>query len=214
MLYMTLDSFDLWLHPQVRIFINQLYGPAYITAGVQLDYQSDLLAIRFASFNPILDPWVYILCRKSLFTKCCKWIKRTVDLNRESPVRRSGWVLGQNSPQSFVHSNTTSYISLRATSYRKALGKLNTANSKSYIDLSVRQAWDLDMALDDFHPFSVDQSPVLGSESEMSGSESTTVKTTDCTLALPMSCAKRDENKTVIVMCTFSTPSSCISEQS
>uniref|UniRef100_A0A672J5M3 Prostaglandin E2 receptor EP4 subtype-like n=1 Tax=Salarias fasciatus TaxID=181472 RepID=A0A672J5M3_SALFA len=27
----------------------------------------DLLAIRFASFNPILDPWVYILCRKNLF---------------------------------------------------------------------------------------------------------------------------------------------------
>ncbi|XP_062843360.1 prostaglandin E receptor 4 (subtype EP4) c [Trichomycterus rosablanca] len=197
----------------VRIFVNQLYGPTYIAAGVQPDYQSDLLAIRFASFNPILDPWVYILCRRSLFTKCCKWIKRTVDLSRESPVRRSGWVLGQNSPQSFVHSNATSYVSLRATSCRKAIGKLNTTNSKSYIDLSVRQAWDLDTAMDDFHPFSVDQSPVLGSESEVSGSESTTVKNTECAQVLPTSCEKMDENKTVIVTCTFSTPSSCLSEQ-
>lgn len=207
--------FDRVCPPQVRIFVNQLYGPAYIAAGVQPDYRSDLLAIRFASFNPILDPWVYILCRKNLFSKCCEWIKRTMDLSRESPARRSGWVLGQNSPASLVHSNATSYASLHAASCRNAVVKLNTVTAKSYVDLSVRQAWDLDTAVDDFHPFSVRQSPVLGSESETaSGCEMTTVKTSGCVQATPMmSCSKVLEHKAVIVTCTFSTPSSCLSEE-
>lgn len=199
--------------PQVRIFVNQLYGPAYIAAGVQPDYRSDLLAIRFASFNPILDPWVYILCRKNLFSKCCEWIKRTMDLSRESPARKSGWVLGQNSPLSLEHSNATSYASLHPTSCRNAVGKLSTINSESYVNLNVRQAWDLDTAVDDFHPFSVHQSPGLGSESETaSGCEMMTVKTPGCVQATPMSCSKVCEHKAMIVTCTFSTPSSCLSE--
>ncbi|KAI5608908.1 prostaglandin E receptor 4 (subtype EP4) c [Silurus asotus] len=196
----------------VRIFANQLYGPAYIAAGMQPDYRSDLLAIRFASFNPILDPWVYILCRKNLFSKCCEWIKRTMDLSRESPTRRSGWVLGQNSPPSLVHSNATSYASLRATSCRNAVGKLSTISAKSYVDLSVRQAWDLDTAVDDFHPFSVNQSSVLGSESETaSGCEMMTMKTSGC--VQETSCSKVHEHKAVIVRCSFSTPSSCMSDE-
>lgn len=31
----------------------------------------DLLVVRLASFNQILDPWVYILFRKELFYRCC-----------------------------------------------------------------------------------------------------------------------------------------------
>lgn len=200
---------------QVRIFVNQLYGPAYIAAGVQPDYRSDLLAIRFASFNPILDPWVYILCRKNLFSKCCEWIKRTMDLSRESPARKTGWVLGQNSPPSLIHSNATSYASLHATSCRNTVGQLSTIDAKSYIDLSVRQAWDLDTAVDDFHPFSVHQSPVLGSESETaSGYEMMNLKTSGRVNSTLMSCSKVCEHKAVVVTCTFSTPSSCLSEES
>ncbi|KAJ8418591.1 hypothetical protein AAFF_G00000900 [Aldrovandia affinis] len=33
----------------VRIFVNQLYGPAHVSAGGKPDYRSDLLAIR----NPL-----------------------------------------------------------------------------------------------------------------------------------------------------------------
>uniref|UniRef100_A0A8C9SI06 Prostaglandin E receptor 4 (subtype EP4) c n=1 Tax=Scleropages formosus TaxID=113540 RepID=A0A8C9SI06_SCLFO len=58
-----------------------LYGPAQISAGHKPDCPSDLLAIRFASFNPILDPWVYILCRKNLLIKGCERLKRTVGKN-------------------------------------------------------------------------------------------------------------------------------------
>lgn len=178
---------------------------------MQPDYRSDLLAIRFASFNPILDPWVYILCRKNLFNKCCEWIKRTMDLNRESPAHKSVWVLGQNSPVSLVHSNATSYASLHATSCRTARRKLSTINAKSYIDLSVRQAWDLDTVVDDFHPFSVHQSPVLGSESETaSGCEMMNVQASGCIQETPMSCSQVCEHKAVIVTCT--TPSSRLSE--
>ncbi|CAF89158.1 unnamed protein product, partial [Tetraodon nigroviridis] len=60
----------------VRIFVNQLRDPAYILG--KPDYSSDLLAIPFASFNPILDPWVYILCRKNLLLKGCERLKRVV----------------------------------------------------------------------------------------------------------------------------------------
>ncbi|KAJ0057183.1 hypothetical protein NL108_002115 [Boleophthalmus pectinirostris] len=35
----------------------------------------DLLAVRMASINPILDPWVYILLRKTVFLKLMKKIK-------------------------------------------------------------------------------------------------------------------------------------------
>ncbi|KAJ8408345.1 hypothetical protein AAFF_G00257590 [Aldrovandia affinis] len=45
----------------VRLFANQIW--------LELDWDADLEAIRFASVNPILDPWVYILLRRSVFHK-------------------------------------------------------------------------------------------------------------------------------------------------
>lgn len=33
------------------------------------DHKADLAAIRIASVNPILDPWIYILLRRSLFRR-------------------------------------------------------------------------------------------------------------------------------------------------
>lgn len=33
------------------------------------DTNADLAAIRIASVNPILDPWIYILLRRSLFRR-------------------------------------------------------------------------------------------------------------------------------------------------
>ncbi|XP_076462873.1 prostaglandin E2 receptor EP2 subtype-like [Babylonia areolata] len=41
--------------------------------SLQFDSRSwVLLLIRIASFNPILDPWVYILCRRELVWRCVK----------------------------------------------------------------------------------------------------------------------------------------------
>lgn len=56
----------------VRVFINQLYQPPEV-----LDVKSnpDLQAIRIASVNPILDPWIYILLRKAVLSKLIEKIK-------------------------------------------------------------------------------------------------------------------------------------------
>lgn len=57
---------------QVRIFANHF----------QYDPKADLTAIRTASMNPILDPWIYILLRRSLF-------KRLLGLSRKRSGSRS-----------------------------------------------------------------------------------------------------------------------------
>uniref|UniRef100_A0A3B4BDN5 G-protein coupled receptors family 1 profile domain-containing protein n=1 Tax=Periophthalmus magnuspinnatus TaxID=409849 RepID=A0A3B4BDN5_9GOBI len=60
----------------VRVFANcSMLGP---------DPAADLAAIRIASVNPILDPWIYILLRRSLFRRL-----RTVSKRRRSGARTS-----------------------------------------------------------------------------------------------------------------------------
>ncbi|KAM6984656.1 prostaglandin E receptor 4 (subtype EP4) b [Aplochiton taeniatus] len=51
----------------LRILVNQMYR-------VQENYP-DLQAIRMASVNPILDPWIYILLRKTVVLKLLEKIK-------------------------------------------------------------------------------------------------------------------------------------------
>nr|XP_061786670.1 prostaglandin E2 receptor EP4 subtype-like [Nerophis lumbriciformis] len=183
----------------VRIFVNQIFDPAYISAGGNPDYRSDLLAIRFASFNPILDPWVYILCRKNLLLKGCGRLKRAMTRVKESAGDNIGWVGGQDSPPS-LNTNDTSYASLRRkdVEQRAAVG-----NARSFTDFALRHAWDYDTARVNFHPFSVEPTAVQGGEEEVAADpkqESESVK------ASPGHAhARRGE----MVTCTFSTPSSC-----
>ncbi|KAG9488444.1 hypothetical protein GDO78_007965 [Eleutherodactylus coqui] len=56
----------------VRVFINQLYQPPVET---DITHNPDLKAIRIASVNPILDPWIYILLRKTVLSKVIEKIK-------------------------------------------------------------------------------------------------------------------------------------------
>ncbi|XP_029916120.1 prostaglandin E receptor 4 (subtype EP4) a [Myripristis murdjan] len=56
----------------VQVFLNQLYKTP---VELRLDKNPDLRAIRFASFNPILDPWIYILLRKAVLLKLIEKIK-------------------------------------------------------------------------------------------------------------------------------------------
>ncbi|CAB1449843.1 unnamed protein product [Pleuronectes platessa] len=53
------------------------------------DLEADLAAIRIASVNPILDPWIYILLRRSLF-------RRLLSLSRRGSSTRSN---ASSSPQ-------------------------------------------------------------------------------------------------------------------
>ncbi|XP_068952323.1 prostaglandin E2 receptor EP4 subtype isoform X2 [Petaurus breviceps papuanus] len=56
----------------VRFFVNQLYQPK---TEVDISKNPDLQAIRIASVNPILDPWIYILLRKTVLSKAIEKIK-------------------------------------------------------------------------------------------------------------------------------------------
>ncbi|XP_061527934.1 prostaglandin E receptor 4 (subtype EP4) a [Phycodurus eques] len=55
-----------------QVFLNQLYKTP---VELRLDKNPDLTAIRFASFNPILDPWIYILLRKAVVRQLVENIK-------------------------------------------------------------------------------------------------------------------------------------------
>ncbi|KAG2466208.1 PE2R4 protein, partial [Polypterus senegalus] len=56
----------------VQLFVNQLYQPPVVKEVIK---NPDLQAIRIASVNPILDPWVYILLRKTVVLKLIEKIK-------------------------------------------------------------------------------------------------------------------------------------------
>ncbi|KAM9789540.1 prostaglandin E receptor 4 (subtype EP4) c [Neosynchiropus ocellatus] len=181
----------------VRIFVNQLYDPAYISAGGQPDYRSDLLAIRFASFNPILDPWVYILCRKNLLLKGCEQLKRTVSVVKGGQTENIAE--SQHSPPS-LHSNDTSYASLRTASYRNNVDNRMPVKNHSFTDFAMRQAWDFDTAQVNFHPFCVESTTTM--EQEAAEAKEAAVGRTTPLLASHV-------HRGDVVMCTFSTPSSC-----
>ncbi|XP_061098724.1 prostaglandin E2 receptor EP4 subtype-like [Conger conger] len=147
----------------VRIFANQIFGPAQLSSGGKVDYRKDLLAIRFASFNPILDPWVYILCRKNLLIKGCERFKMTIGAERDRNRRKVGWVSGTQTPPSGANSNTTSYASIATGNYGQDAGKPIISRTKSFTDFTLQQHWDFHTAQPSFHPFSVEQTADCGS---------------------------------------------------
>ncbi|KAG7481418.1 hypothetical protein MATL_G00066690 [Megalops atlanticus] len=56
----------------VQVFVNQLYR---IPVEERIEKNPDLKAIRIASVNPILDPWIYILLRKTVLLKLVERVK-------------------------------------------------------------------------------------------------------------------------------------------
>lgn len=70
--------------PQIRGF-TQAIAPD----GREME---DLLAFRFNAFNPILDPWVFILFRKAVFQRLKFWLcclcARSVHGDLQTPLSR------------------------------------------------------------------------------------------------------------------------------
>ncbi|XP_038125870.1 prostaglandin E receptor 4 (subtype EP4) c [Cyprinodon tularosa] len=186
----------------VRIFVNQLYDPSYVSAGGRPDYRSDMLAIRFASFNPILDPWVYILCRKNLLLKGCGRLKNAITRVKDGRGEEKSWVGGQTSPPS-IHSNDTSYASLRTASFRNGTGHQMSTKNTSFTDFAIRQAWEYDTARVNFHPFSVESTAFGGEEDAATRSGREAVEEASPGRGGVVIIRRGD-----IVTCTFSTPSS------
>ncbi|XP_061179324.1 thromboxane A2 receptor-like [Saccostrea echinata] len=58
-----------WMPLMIRILTN-------VSKQQVPDYSSDLLGLRFASWNQILDPWIYILLRKEMLTRLYKLYRR------------------------------------------------------------------------------------------------------------------------------------------
>lgn len=176
--------------------MNQLRDPAYISAGGKPDYRSDLTAIRFASFNPILDPWVYILCRKNLLLKGCERLKRAVAQVTGGHGNNVEWVGSRHSPLS-LHSNDTSCASIRSANDRNDAEPRGSVKTKSFSDFTAIQAWEYDSAQVNFHPFSVESTAILGGEQEGVAAVRQTphVRRVD------------------VVTCTFRSPSSCQSAE-
>ncbi|GLD59636.1 prostaglandin E receptor 4 (subtype EP4) c [Lates japonicus] len=83
-----------------------LYDPAHISAGGKPDYRSDLLAIRFASFNPAIRPWVYICAENLLLKGVGERLKRVARVKGGRRQHR----LGRRSTPPSLHSNDTSYV--------------------------------------------------------------------------------------------------------
>ncbi|XP_067885221.1 prostaglandin E2 receptor EP4 subtype-like [Heterodontus francisci] len=104
----------------VRVFINQLYRPAVIKDNHS---NPDLMAIRIASVNPILDPWIYILLRKTVLTKLLEKIKCLFcKLGGRSPNSSSSFQQLGPHRSSAVSSHSPSFIS-------KELADANTSQT-------------------------------------------------------------------------------------
>ncbi|XP_037548164.1 prostaglandin E2 receptor EP4 subtype [Nematolebias whitei] len=93
----------------LRIFENQLFlNQNNQTSGLN----KDLLAIRMASINPILDPWIYILLRKAVVLKLMEKIK-CLFCKMGGRGRRGGghFRCADGPPSSFVSGDSPSLVS-------------------------------------------------------------------------------------------------------
>ncbi|XP_063428863.1 histamine H2 receptor-like [Mytilus trossulus] len=58
-----------WTPFMIRIIINS-------TGVIKIDRRTDLITLRLATLNQILDPWVYILFRREVLVKITKFIRK------------------------------------------------------------------------------------------------------------------------------------------
>ncbi|KAL3867726.1 hypothetical protein ACJMK2_040589 [Sinanodonta woodiana] len=70
-----------WMPLNINILINQITG--------QMNYATDLISVRMAGINQILDPWLYILLRKAMIMKAFRFLKNfiTAKGKYQSPSR-------------------------------------------------------------------------------------------------------------------------------
>ncbi|XP_076441181.1 uncharacterized protein LOC143280427 [Babylonia areolata] len=74
----------LWLPINVHILMNQITG--------KVDLKQDLISVRLASINQIIDPWMYVIFRKTTFLKLLRRLRRFLTQhkkNTSNPLRLS-----------------------------------------------------------------------------------------------------------------------------
>nr|XP_045614200.1 prostaglandin E2 receptor EP4 subtype-like [Procambarus clarkii] len=87
-----------WTPIDVRLFVNQVWPHT-----TREDHYQDLVAVRLTSFNQIVDPWVYIICRKvrlSLYVRP-DTLEGHIQLNFRTLGRNAPEVtfMGRNAPE-------------------------------------------------------------------------------------------------------------------
>uniref|UniRef100_A0A674MHL4 G-protein coupled receptors family 1 profile domain-containing protein n=1 Tax=Takifugu rubripes TaxID=31033 RepID=A0A674MHL4_TAKRU len=83
------------------------------------DHKADLAAIRIASVNPILDPWIYILLRRSLFRRLLSLSRRSGRSNRSSTSQRNMYMYPDLMTESHVFTHLMLNPSGRTTGPEK-----------------------------------------------------------------------------------------------
>ncbi|XP_003974369.2 prostaglandin E2 receptor EP4 subtype-like [Takifugu rubripes] len=92
------------------------------------DHKADLAAIRIASVNPILDPWIYILLRRSLFRRLLSLSRRSGRSNRSSTSQRNMYMY----PDLMTESHVFTHLMLNANviSQLPATGQIHPARHR------------------------------------------------------------------------------------
>ncbi|XP_028671973.1 prostaglandin E2 receptor EP4 subtype-like [Erpetoichthys calabaricus] len=99
----------------VRVFVNQIMQPMPVK---DISDSADLIAIRMASVNPILDPWIYILLRRSVF-RCVLGLAKGAFRHR-----RNSLALGHGHPLAYLNAKSHVPVLLRLESFNRE--ELNT----------------------------------------------------------------------------------------
>uniref|UniRef100_H2LUJ6 G-protein coupled receptors family 1 profile domain-containing protein n=1 Tax=Oryzias latipes TaxID=8090 RepID=H2LUJ6_ORYLA len=126
----------------VRVFANRF----------KIDHRADLAAIRAASVNPILDPWIYILFRRSLLRRLLRTSTQLVIFSTGSILLGGLQPCNKNDPLNALHevqqvSTSTQYLLFLGQSHVKLAfwynltnGKLTTEQtSKNELRLDIKQ---------------------------------------------------------------------------
>ncbi|XP_035699341.1 prostaglandin E2 receptor EP4 subtype-like [Branchiostoma floridae] len=112
-----------WCPLMIRVLLNQI--PSY-----ESEIQWDLVSVRMASMNQILDPWIYILFRRELFHRVIKIVKDLTCKIRQVPKqpsdnkREAGMVTFSNG-----HAGRASRLAVADAIFHHAIDETDNLNS-------------------------------------------------------------------------------------
>lgn len=107
---------------QIRVLIN--------TSGAIPNFPADLLALRMASFNQVLDPWLYILLRKEMLVRIYEFYRK----------KRYG-VISVSPCNSTDSASGSMRLQPIGPQQKKFLKKMNSTDSNTTTTTEMRIGW-------------------------------------------------------------------------
>ena len=107
---------------QINILINQITG--------RVNYAADLIGVRMASINQILDPWLYILLRKRVIVKVVLYVLNLALCRKTVSAKRSQCFLSTSEGKNY------SFNSFRDRNYSRELNNFdnNDAINRDHVN--------------------------------------------------------------------------------